>query len=273
MHPTIVRRGALALACVALLAPAARAAGEKPEAQPVTVFAAASLSEPFEDLAKLFRREHPGYELRFSFAGSQQLAAQIDQGAGVDLFASADERWMSKVVSRSLIAGAPHVFARNRMAVIVPANNPGQVRGLEDLSRKGLRIVMCALNVPAGYYSRQVLANLAGRPGFPGDYAVRVDDNLVSQEDNVKAVVAKVRLGEADAGFVYRTDVSKTVKRHLKVLPLPDEANVTATYAIGVLGRAPQPEGAKAFVELLLSPRGQAVLARHGFLPAVDAKR
>jgi molybdate transport system substrate-binding protein len=279
--PTVVRvlrslRGwSAAASLLALLGPADRAAAAPVPAgrATVTVFAAASLTEPFEELGALFRKTHPGYDVTFDFAGTPQLAAQIRSGAAADVFASADERWMRAVVARSQIDGAPRIFARNRMAVIVPAANRAAVHRLEDLAREGLRIVVCDGEVPAGFHARQVIANLAARPGFPSDYAWRVTANLVSQEENVKGVLGKVRLGEADAGIVYRTDVTKAVAHEVKVLPLPEEANVTATYPVGIVARAPQREGARAFVELLLSSHGRAVLARHGFRPPADASK
>jgi molybdate transport system substrate-binding protein len=261
----------LLLATLAAAPPRALAADPAPRPTTVTVFAAASLAEPFEQLGRLYRRAHPGREVRFSFAGSQQLVAQLEQGAEADVFASADERWMKKLASRSMITGVPREFARNRMAVIVPSGNPGRVRGPDDLARQGLRLVLCDLQVPAGFYARQVLANLGGAPGAPPDFALRASANIVSREENVKAVLGKVRLGEAEAGIVYHTDAAKA--RGVRILPLPVGANVTATYPVAVLARAPQPEAAQAFMDLLLSPNGQAVLARHGFLPPADAAK
>jgi molybdate transport system substrate-binding protein len=238
----------------------------------VTVFAAASLSEAFTDLGARFHRIHPDLDVRFNFAGSQQLAAQLAQGAGADLFASADERWMQDVVSRGLATGTPVTFARNRLVVIVPATNPSRIGRLADLARPGVKLVIAADAVPAGRYARAVLAALARQPGYPADFARRALANVVSEEDNVKAVVGKVRLGEADAGIVYRSDVTRGVARYVRAFAIPAAANAIASYPVAALAGAPHPDAARAFIELLLSPEGQEALARHGFDPAPAAE-
>ena len=161
--------------------------------------------------AEASRRSHPGLTVRFNFAGSQQLALQIEQGAPADVFASADQRWMSYATEKGLVDGRRQVFARNRLVAIVPRTNPARIGSLQDLARRGIKLVLAAEAVPAGKYSREALQNLAGAPGFPPEYDRRVLANVVSQEENVKAVVAKVQLGEADAGLVYRSDVTPAV--------------------------------------------------------------
>ena len=149
----------------------------------VTVFAAASLTEAFNELGQRFEAEHPGTRVRFNYAGSQQLVLQLQHGADADVFASADERWMRKAQEDSLIAGPPTLFARNRLVVIVPAGNPARVAALPDLARRGLKIVLAAEAVPAGRYTRQALDRLSGATGFPVDYAPRVLANVVSEEE------------------------------------------------------------------------------------------
>jgi molybdate transport system substrate-binding protein len=274
------RPASLLLPALVLLALLAYAGDATPAArrsaaptQRITVFAAASLAEPFDELATLFRREHPGCEVRFSFAGSQQLASQLALGARADVFASADGRWMHEAVARGEVAGSPVIFAGNRLTVIVPAANPGRIATLRDLARSGVKLVLAADAVPAGRYARQVLTGLGRLPGYPPDFARRALRNRVSEEDNVKAVVGKVRLGEADAGIVYRSDVTPAVARDVHALEIPAAANVSAAYPVAVLRDAAQPEQARAFVALLLSPRGRAVLARHGFDPPPAAAR
>ncbi len=237
----------------------------------ITVFAAASLKDAFADIAQVLARRDPPISVRFNFAGSQQLALQLHQGARADVFASADQRWMQAVRDSGLIAGTPRVFARNRLVVITPAANPGRVDRLEDLSRRGLKLVLAAEAVPVGKYSREALSRLAGAPGFGPDYPARVLRNVVSQEENVKAVVAKVQLGEADAGIVYRSDVTPAVRRAVRQIEIPDQYNVLATYPVAVLRAAAQPAAAQAFVALVLSDEGQALLARYGLLPAETA--
>jgi molybdate transport system substrate-binding protein len=231
------------------------------------VFAAASLTDAFRELGQKLEHDQPGLAVRFNFAGSQQLALQMEQGAKADVFASADQRWMSYVDERHLVAETPTVFVRNRLVVIVPKTNPGRINRLEDLARRGIKFVIAAEAVPAGKYSREALQQLAKAPGFPSDYDRRVLANTVSQEENVKAVVAKVQLGEADAGIVYRSDVTPAAARVVRAIDIPDAYNVLASYPIAAIKGAENAEGARAFIALVLSAEGQQVLQRHGFLP------
>jgi len=246
----------------------------RPAAPPpstLTVYAAASLSDAFRDLGRTLEAAHPGLAVQFNFAGSQQLALQIEQGAPADLFASADQRWMRYVSEKGLIEGESAIFARNRLVAIMPRTNPARIRGLPDLARKGNKVVVAAEAVPAGKYSREALEKLSAAPGFPPEYARRVLANVVSQEENVKAVVAKVQLGEADAGLVYRSDVTPSVSRYVRVFEIDDPYNVIATYPIAVLKGAKNAEAAKWFVDLVSSAAGQQTLQRHGLLPAAAA--
>jgi molybdate transport system substrate-binding protein len=238
----------------------------------ITVFAAASLKDAFSEAAEVVARRNPPLAVRYSFAGSQQLVLQLEQGAAADVFASADQRWMQVARDTGLVASAL-VFARNRLVVITPASNPGRIDRLEDLGNRGLKLVLGAEAVPVGKYSREVLGRLSDSPGFGADYSRRVLRNLVSEEENVKAVVSKVQLGEADAGIVYVSDVTPSVRRAVRTLEIPDPYNVVATYPIAVLQRAKQPAAAQAFVAYIISPEGQAVLARHGLLPAETATK
>jgi len=172
-----------------------------------------------------------------------------------------------------LVAGTPVIFARNRLLVITPASNPGRVDRLEDLGKRGLKLVLGAEAVPVGKYSREALDRLRGAPGFGTDYSKRVLRNLVSEEENVKAVVSKVQLGEADAGIVYVSDVTPPVRKAVRTIEIPDPYNVVAAYPIAVLRQSQQPAAARAFVEYITSAEGQAVLARHGLLPAEAAAK
>jgi molybdate transport system substrate-binding protein len=232
----------------------------------ITVFAAASLTDAFQELATLMERDST--RVRFNFAGSQQLAVQLEQGAGADLFASADERWMDYVQERQLTAGPPKVFAHNRLVAIAPRSNPGRIIQLQDLARRGVKLVVGAEAVPVGKYTSEMLRRLERRAGFPPAYGDSVLANVVSQEENVKSIVAKVQLGEADAGIVYRSDVTPRVAPSLTVLDIPDDANVVASYPVVVLRASGQSAAAQAFVALLLGPEGRRVLARHGLTPA-----
>jgi molybdate transport system substrate-binding protein len=256
------------LAALALAAPTGPAVPSNPPAtRMLTVFAAASLTDAFTELGRMLEQRQAHLSVRFNFAGSQQLVAQLEQGAAADVFASADQRWMRTAVDGGLVAGEPRVFARNRLVVLVPASNPGRIERLQDLARPGLKLVLAGATVPAGKYSREVLGKLDGAPGFPSDFAGRALANVVSEEENVKAVVAKVQLGEADAGMAYRSDVTTAVAPHVRVLEIPEERNVLAEYPIVIVRGAADTAGARAFVELVLSPEGQQVLGRHGLLP------
>jgi molybdate transport system substrate-binding protein len=244
----------------------AAVAGSMPPAaaqRSVTVFAAASLTESFTQLGEDFEAAHPDVAVRFNFAGSQILVHQIEQGAHADVFASADQRWMEYAAGHGLLAGAARVFARNRLVVVVPKSNPGNVTRLEDLARPGLRVILAGPQVPVGAYSRAALRSLG--PALEA----RALANLVSEEENVKAVVAKVELGEADAGIAYVTDVTATRPR-LALVELPDSANVIAGYPI-----APVAGGnrglAEAFITAVLSTGGQARLRRWGFAAPTGA--
>lgn len=236
----------------------------------LTVFAAASLTESFRELGTKLEARTPGSSVVFNFAGSQQLALQLEQGAPADVFASADDRWMNYVKEKDLIDGEPKLFVRNRLVVIVPKTNPARIRDLPDLARKGTKIVLAAEAVPVGKYSREALRNLASAPGYPAEYDSRVVANVVSQEDNVKAVVSKVQLGEADAGIVYRSDVTPAVSRYVRAFDIPDQYNVIASYPIARVKASKNAQAAQAFIALVLSDEGQSVLRKHGFLPATS---
>jgi molybdate transport system substrate-binding protein len=255
------------LAAVGLTLGAA-APGASPRPETLIVYAAASLTAAFSELGRSFEQQHRGVAVQFNFAGSQQLASQLEQGARADVFASADQRWMDYARMKGLVEDGTPVFARNRLVVIVPPANPARIERLEDLSRSGIKLVLAGQAVPAGKYSRRALENLAAAPGFPPGYDRRVLANLVSQEETVKGVVAKVQLGEADAGMVYQSDVTPAVARKVRVFHIPDRYNVIASYPVAVLKSSGNPEMARKFVQLLSSDAGQGVLKRHGFLRA-----
>lgn len=252
-----MRAKPLSLLTALLLAACGSPGGKSPSPSPslsgnLTVLAAASLTEAFGDLGREFGIAHPSVRTRFSFGGSPTLATQILQGAPADVFASADQPNMQKVVAAGLAAGTPQVFGRNRLQVVVRAGNPEHVTSLADLGRSNLRVVLCAPAVPCGAYARTALA----RAG------VKVTPR--SEEDNVRAVVTKVALGEADAGIVYVTDV-RAAGDQVQGIDIPDAYNVVASYPLVALRNAPNPSAARAFVDFVLSPLGQRVLRAHGF--------
>lgn len=227
----------------------------------LTIFAAASLTESFGEIATTFETSHPGVDVTLNFAGSNTLRAQIDQGAQADVFASANTKEMDALVSGGLVAeSAPQTFLTNRLVVITPANNPAKLSTFDELSRPGLKLVLAAEDVPVGRYARQML-DKAG-----ADFKSKVLTNVVSNEADVKQVLAKVQLGEADAGIVYASDA--VAAPELPVIEIPSEWNVLAKYPIAALKNAPQPELADEFVAFVLSPDGQAILKKWGFSPA-----
>jgi molybdate transport system substrate-binding protein len=188
-------------------------------------------------------------------------------GAAADVFASADQDNMQKASDAGLV-GDTHVFVGNRLVLIIPASNPGGITTLKDLAKKGVKIDIGAPAVPAGKYSLQVLDKMAASPDYGPAYEKAVKANFVSQEDNVKAVVQKVQLGEADAGFVYRTDVTANVSSQVKVIDIPDQFNVIALYPIAVTKQSAHPAQAQTFVQYVLSADGQAILAKYHFITA-----
>jgi len=222
-------------------------------AENLTVFAAASLTDAFRTIGKEFDAAHPGTKVEFNFAGSSTLARQIIEGAPADVFASADEENMKKAVDAGDVAGKPQTFARNRLAIVVPHGNPKRVAGLADLGRAGMTVALAASEVPVGRYATQAFA----KAGVPRPEA--------SSEVDVKAVLTRVAMGEADAGVVYATDMTAGGDR-VEAVTIPDAHNVIASYPIATLKSAPNAAGARAFVDYVLSAAGQGVLQRSGFI-------
>jgi molybdate transport system substrate-binding protein len=235
------------------------------EPRTLTVFAASSLTDAFNEIGKNFEAANPGVTVTFNFAGSQALRTQVEQGATPDVFASANKTEMDNLVSGSFVAqDAPKVFLNNKLVVILPANNPANVSKLEDLANSGLKLVLAADSVPVGKYALQSLDQMNGK--FGSDFKAKVLANVVSNEDNVKQVVAKVQLGEADAGIVYTSDA--VAAPDLKTIEIPADLNVIAKYPIAPLSKSANAELATAFINYVLSPDGQAVLQKWGFAPA-----
>ncbi len=234
---------------------------------PVTlnVFAAASLTESFNALAASYKQTHPNVNLILNYNGSQILEQQIANGAPADIFASADLANMQKAGAAGLV-GTSQIFAKNRLVVILPLSNPGKIMSLKDLARKGIKIDLEASTVPAGKYSRQALMNMSQSPVYGANFASEVLGNVVSQEDNVKAVVQKVQLGEADAGFVYVTDAFSASGK-VMVIDIPDPYNVIAQYPIAVVKNSAHASDAQTFVGFVLSLAGQAIMKKYQFIP------
>lgn len=228
----------------------------------LTVFAAASLHNAMPALARDFSAANPGVEVRFDFDGSQVLETQLAQGAHADVFVSADARWMTKALDAKLVVN-PALFAHNRLVVIASRDSP--VRSLRDLARDGTKIVACAEAVPCGRYTRQTLHKMAADAAFGRAYAAAVTRNIVSLEANVEGVVAKIALGEADAGFVYATDAAAMRYGAARTLELPPADRASASYFIARTTVGDEPDAALRFVAFARSARGQAILARYAF--------
>ena len=258
--------GLLLLACAIVGLTACASTPQGQNGSTLTVFAAASLTEAFTQAAGTFEEERPGVSVSVHYAGSQQLRTQLEHGARADVFASADWRQMEGVIASGLVLGQPRDLATNRLVVITPgASGSGNAGGLEYLAESGVKLVLAAPNVPAGAYAREVIHGLEDDPAFGTTYPEQVLSNVVSWETNVRSVVQKVALGEADAGIVYQTDANSVQPGGVRVIPIPDESNVTARYPIAVLRGASQPELARSFVRFMATGRGQDVLVRHGF--------
>lgn len=247
------------------LAPTQPSSGSKT----MTVLAAASLIESFTELGKMFETQNPGVKVSFNFAGSQQLAQQLDQGAGADVFASASPKYMdAAVTSKRVNKVDAKTFVKNRLVVIFPKDNPAGLKALTDLANPGLKLDLADKSVPVGQYALDFLDKAVKDPGFDPQFKVNVVKNVVSYEDNVKSVLTKVSLGEVDAGIVYVTDITAAAAAKVGKLDIPDALNIIATYPIAPISDSKNADLAKAFVALVLSPEGQQVMAKYGFIPA-----
>lgn len=232
----------------------------------LTVFAAASLTGAFETLAEAYEADSPDVNVVFNFAGSNQLATQINQGAPVDVFAGANwEQMENAIVGGRIDEAAPRVFATNRLVVAYPQGNPAGITTLSDLARPGTLVILAAEQVPVGRYALEFLDRAAADPAFGSDYKRDVLANVVSYEENVRAVLNKVALGEADAGIVYLSDLVGA--EGVSYLEIPDNLNSVAEYPIAALNDSAHDEAAAAFIDLVLGPKGQAILAEYGFGP------
>jgi molybdate transport system substrate-binding protein len=217
----------------------------------VTVFAAASLTESFTSLGRQFEAAHPGTTVKFNFGASSSLAENINQGAPADVFASASPKNMQQVVDADG-ASDSKTFARNVMQIAVPPDNPAGVREVTDLARSNVKVALCQPQVPCGAVAQQVFEN------------VNITVKPVTQGADVKAVLTTVQLGEVDAGMVYRTDV-RAAGTKVKGIEIPADQNASTSYPIAALTEAPNPAGAAAFVDYVLSPDGEKVLEQAGF--------
>jgi molybdate transport system substrate-binding protein len=253
-----VRLGALLVAATAAVACGGDAGSDDTAAEggvsgSVVVFAARSLTDVFGELERRFEAAHPAADVVVDLEGSSALAARIQEAGGADVFASADEANMAKVVASGDVEGEPETFARNRLQIVVPRGNPGRVTGLVSFGDSSLLIGLCAQQVPCGRVARELLTR------------ARVEPAVDTNEPDVRSLLAKVAAGELDAGLVYETDV-RAAGDSVESLPTPGAAAVLATYVIAPLDDAANLRGARAFVDLVLSDEGRRVLTAHGFL-------
>ncbi len=232
----------------------------------LTVYAAASLTDAFTEIGKSFEAEHFGVTVIFNFGGSQNLRTQIEQGAPADVFASANTKEMDTLVMQNHVdVSASKIFLTNQLVVILPKDNPAGIFSLEDLGKPNLKLVLAAEEVPAGRYSRQILDNLNAI--FGEDYKDKVLANVVSNEDNIRQAVTKVQLGEADASIVYVSDA--VAAPELQRIEISADVNVIAEYPIAPIAGTANSDLANDFIAYVLSPDGQATLAKWGFTPVI----
>jgi molybdate transport system substrate-binding protein len=274
------RRGylwVLAIALIAVLVPAGlmgcgRSSGDsgsgggEKQGGTLTILAASSLTDAFGELAKTFEEQNAGVEVRQSFGASSDLLAQIQQGAPADVFASAAEEEMNTAEKDGLVSGKPEVFVKNREVVMVPRDNPAKIESLQDLARPNIKLVLAQKDVPAADYAVEILGKANAEYG--DDFEKNVLSNVVSREADVRASVNRVVVGDADATFGYASDYTPDIRDRVKVIPIPPDLNIIATYPIAALEDAEDRKLAKKWVDLVTSKEGQRVLKMWNFEPA-----
>lgn len=250
-------------------APTAAPASARAAGGELTIFAAASLTDAFKAIGERFSAANGGASVTFNFAGSDQLATQITQGAPADVFASANAKQMDVVIKAGdIVGGTQRTFARNRLVVVYPQDNPGKLATLKDLANPGVKIVLASKSVPVGGYALDFLAKASKLPEYTAEFSPTVLRNVASYEENVKAVLSKITLGEADAGIVYTTDAAAVKAGAIGQLDIPDDLNTIAAYPIAAVKGAKNADLAKKFVDFVLGAEGQQILAKYGFIPA-----
>jgi molybdate transport system substrate-binding protein len=232
----------------------------------LTILAASSLTDAFGQLGKTFEEQNPGTTVQQSFGASSDLLAQIEQGAPADAFASAATEEMDTAVKKGLVSGKPEVFVKNREVIMVPKDNPANINSLKDMAKPNIKLVLAAKDVPAADYAVEILgkANKVYGSGFKN----KVLSNVVSREADVRASVNRVVVGDADATFGYASDYTPDIRDRAKVIPIPPDLNIIATYPIAALEDAKDPELAKKLVDLVTGKQGQRVLKKWNLEPA-----
>ena len=230
----------------------------------LTVLGAASLRSVLDEARTVYEASRPETTLVISTDSSAAIETQIEQGADADVFLSADTTNPQKLVDGGFAEGEAVVFAGNELTIVVPADNPGGIETWADLADDGVKVIAAGEEVPITGYASQLIANLAMQPDAPAGYAAAYAANIVSREENVKALLGKIELGEGDAGIVYLTDAVASTK--VKTVDVPEGANIPVTYAGVVVKSSHDIQGARAFLDWFVGPDGQAILARFGFL-------
>lgn len=226
------------------------------------VFAASSLTDVFTEISKHYEEEHAGTEIILNFASSSRLASQLRERVEADVYASANMYQMQYLIDIGLI-DAPNVitFVENKLTIIVPAGNPANIQKVEDIGKVGVKLILAVEDVPVREYADQVIGSL------PEVTQKSIYENLVSEESNVRQVVTKIALGEADAGIVYQSDVTPDIKKLVEIIEIPDSMNVKARYPIGILNESEHQAEAEDFIQFVLSEYGQMLLTDWGFDP------
>ncbi len=267
-----VLAGVVALCCLFLAAGCGESSGQEGDRtggggdDTLTVFAASSLTDAFRELEETFEKRHPGVDVRQSFESSSTLLAQIQQGAPADVFASAAQEEMDAAVKDDLVSEEPRIFVRNREVVMVPEDNPANIMDFRDLATPGIKLVLAEDGVPAADYALEILGKSEAEYG--DDFEEDVLSNVVSREADVRASVNRVALGDADATFGYASDYTPDTRDRVKVIQIPPDLNIVASYPIATLKEAENPELARNWTNLVTSKEGQRVMETWNFEPA-----
>jgi len=255
----------VSILAVALAACSGTVAAPSATAAELTIYGAASLKGALDKAKAAYETANPGTKVTISTDSSAALETQIEQGAPADVFLSADTTNPKKLVDQGLADGAPVTFARNKLTIVVPADNRAGIATPADLAKAGVTIIAAGDTVPITKYATQLVQKLAKETGYPADFVADYTRNIASKEDNAKQLIGKIELGEGDAGIVYVTDAKASSK--VRTIEVPDSANVPATYGGVVVTASRNAAAAKAFLDWFAGRDGQAILAELGFLP------
>lgn len=240
-----------------------------PEKKELTVFAASSLTGAMTDIAKAYEALYPDIQIVLNVDNSATLRTQIEQGAHADLFLSANTKHMTALQGEGLIINnSVKIFTKNKLALLIPKENRANITGLSDLARPGIRLVIGTKEAPFGDYTRQIIGKMANDSAYGQGYQNAVMKNVISEEPTVPSLVAKLKIGEADVGIAYASDVSEGDRALVTTIPIPDQYNVIAVYPLGIVQESKEKDQAAAFAQFITSTEGNAILSRYGFTPA-----